>query len=274
MSLNHILNDLKEHLLDLKEQGITNIEVDPALVKNLGVMSSAIRSGRVGMLPTDSSSTMLRAASDTPALPGKPRAEMPSASLYGPAAKKLKDIAGEIALCKNCRLAFKRTNTVPGQGNPQPEVMFVGEGPGEDEDLQGLAFVGRAGQLLTKMIEAMGFSREEVFIGNIVKCRPPDNRKPEPDEMEACIPFLKRQIAIIKPKVIVALGATSLSGLVSLPEGETITKVRGKWLKYEGIDLMPTFHPAYLLYSPAAKKEVWIDLQEVLKRLGRTPPKR
>ncbi len=268
MAFNKLLNDFKDHLIDLKEQGVTDVEVDPSLVKNLAVMTASLKSEKkVPVLSVPKTSSV-----DLPVQVVASRP--PFTPAQSAAADKLKDIADEISVCKNCRLAFKRTNTVPGQGNPQPEVMFIGEGPGEDEDLQGLAFVGRAGQLLTKMIEAMGLSREDVFIGNIVKCRPPDNRKPEPDEMEACIPFLKRQIAVIKPKVIVALGATSLTGLVTLPDGETISKIRGNWLKYEGIDLMPTFHPAYLLYSPVAKKEVWIDLQEVLKKLGRTPPKR
>ncbi len=268
MPFNKILNDLKEHLLDLKEQGINNIEADPVLVKNLAVMTSAMKTTRKVTAPVVDKQVQSAA-------PAQPVAARPAfTSEQSAADSKLKEIAGEVAVCKGCRLAFTRTNTVPGQGNPRPEVMFIGEGPGEDEDLQGLAFVGRAGQLLTKMIEAMGFSRDDVFIGNIVKCRPPDNRKPEPDEMESCIPFLKRQIAVIKPKVIVALGATSVHGLVGIPEGTTISKVRGNWLKYEGIDFMPTFHPSYLLRNPAAKKEVWEDLQEVLKRLGRTPPKR
>jgi DNA polymerase len=148
--------------------------------------------------------------------------------------------------------------------------MFVGEAPGEDEDVQGLAFVGKAGQLLTKMIQAMGCTREEVFIGNILKCRPPNNRTPLPDEIEICLPYLKAQIAILKPKVIVALGATSVRGLLKLETG--ITRLRGKWLSFEGIDLMPTFHPSYLLRTPSAKKEAWEDLKAVLARLGRTPP--
>ena len=147
--------------------------------------------------------------------------------------------------------------------------MFVGEAPGADEDEQGLAFVGRAGQLLTKMIAAMGFKREEVFIANILKCRPPDNRPPTPEEMAICIPYLKRQIAEVQPKVIVALGATAVLGLLNLTG---ISKLRGNWQTFEGIDLMPTYHPSYLLRNPVMKKEAWSDLQVVLKRLGRTPP--
>lgn len=183
---------------------------------------------------------------------------------------ELARITKVISGCKKCPLHKTRTNTVPGQGNcKRPDIMFIGEAPGADEDEQGLAFVGRAGQLLTKMIEAMGFSRDEVFIANIAKCRPPDNRPPTPEEMETCIPYLKQQIAAIQPNVIVALGATAVQGLINQTG---ISKLRGNWLEYEGIALMPTFHPAYLLRNPPAKKEVWADLQTVLKRLGRTPP--
>ncbi len=182
---------------------------------------------------------------------------------------ELKRIASIIAGCTKCPLHRTRTNTVPGQGNPHPEILFIGEAPGADEDAQGLAFVGKAGQLLTKMIQAMGFERDEVFIANILKCRPPDNRPPLPEEMETCLPYLKEQIRLLKPKVIVALGATAVRGLVGL---DGISKLRGKWLLFEEIDLMPTYHPAYLLRNPPAKKEVWVDLQEALRRIGRTPP--
>ena len=165
---------------------------------------------------------------------------------------------------------------MPGQGNPHPELVFVGEGPGEDEDAQGLAFVGRAGQLLTRMIIAMGLTREEVWIGNVVKCRPPDNRVPEPDEMAACLPFLREQLAVLKPKVIVALGATAVKGLVNTQTG--ITKLRGHWLNFAEIPLMPTFHPAYLIRGGGDEKarywDVWEDMCTVLKRLGRPVPER
>ena len=187
-----------------------------------------------------------------------------------PVSRKLTEIAVEISVCMKCDLHKTRTNTVPGQGHARPEIMFIGEAPGADEDEQGLAFVGRAGHLLTKMIEAMGFKRDEVFIANIAKCRPPDNRQPTPEEMDTCIPYLKRQIGVLQPKVIVALGAVAVKGL--LQDFTGISKVRGTWMKFGGIDVMPTYHPAYLLRNPPAKKEVWADLQLVLKRLGRTPP--
>lgn len=183
----------------------------------------------------------------------------------------MNEVAAEIASCEKCTLSETRTNVVPGQGASSPEIMFVGEAPGADEDKQGQAFVGRAGKLLTKMIQAMGCERDEVFIGNILKCRPPNNRPPLPDEMETCMPYLKRQIAVLKPKVIVALGATAVKGLMGTTTG--ITKLRGTWMSFEGIDLMPTYHPAYLLRNPPAKKEVWEDLKTVLRHLGREIPK-
>ncbi len=150
--------------------------------------------------------------------------------------------------------------------------MFVGEGPGADEDRQGEPFVGRAGQLLTKMIEAMGFRREEVYIANVVKCRPPENRDPEPDEIEACEPFLKAQIAAVRPRVIVALGRFAVQTL--LRDTTPVSRLRGKWREYQGVKLMPTFHPAYLLRNPAEKRKAWEDLQRVMKEFGRERPPR
>lgn len=200
----------------------------------------------------------VRRLSDPPAAPS------PADGLAG--------IAERVAACQRCPLHKSRTHTVPGQGSTTPEILFIGEGPGADEDRQGLAFVGRAGQLLTKIIEAMGLTREQVFIGNIVKCRPPGNRAPLPEEMQACLPYLREQIAILKPGVIVALGATAVKGLLEVETG--ITRLRGRWMSYEGIDLMPTFHPAYLLRNPAGKREVWEDMKAVLARLGRPPPPR
>lgn len=173
----------------------------------------------------------------------------------------------ELGDCRRCKLCERRTNIVFGVGSPHARLMFVGEGPGADEDAQGEPFVGRAGQLLDRIIGAMGLSRPEVYIGNVVKCRPPGNRDPEPEEQETCLPFLRRQIEIIKPEVIVTLGRVPLMALI----GERvpgITRVRGNWYSYEGIPLMPTFHPAYLLRNAAAKRPVWEDMQAVMERLG------
>lgn len=182
-------------------------------------------------------------------------------------------VAEQVRGCSRCELHSTRTNTVFARGNPMAEVCFVGEGPGADEDRQGYPFVGKAGQLLDRMITAMGYAPDEVYICNIVKCRPPNNRKPEVSEMDACIPYLHQQLETVQPKVMVALGATAVQGLLGTTEG--ITRLRGKWKLYRGITpMMPTFHPAYLLRQPGAKREVWSDLQQVLKQLGRTAPKR
>lgn len=171
----------------------------------------------------------------------------------------------EIGDCQRCKLSRGRTNIVFGVGNPHAALMFIGEGPGYDEDRQGFPFVGRAGKLLDQIIKAMGFKREDVYIANVVKCRPPENRTPQPDEVSACSPFLYRQIEIIRPRAIVALGAPATRAL--LETGLGITKLRGTFREYRGIPVMPTFHPAYLLRNPAAKRSVWEDMQQVMALL-------
>jgi uracil-DNA glycosylase family 4 len=183
----------------------------------------------------------------------------------------LEAVRTELGECTRCKLHKTRTNIVFGVGSPEARLMFVGEAPGEDEDLQGYPFVGKAGQLLTKMIEAMGLRREDVYICNTVKCRPPNNRNPEPDELLACEPFLKGQLGAVKPEVIVTLGKFAAQAL--LREQTPITRLRGQWREYEGIPVMPTFHPAYLLRSPAEKAKVWEDLKQVMQRLRLPIPK-
>jgi uracil-DNA glycosylase family 4 len=168
--------------------------------------------------------------------------------------------------CTACRLAGTRTNVVFGVGSPTADLMFIGEAPGRDEDLEGEPFVGRAGQLLTDIIKAMKLSREQVYIANVIKCRPPENRNPEPDELEQCRPFVQRQVALIRPKVIVTLGKFGLQSLTE--KAYSISAVRGRWLDYNGIKLMPTYHPAYLLRTPSAKKDVWADMKKVMAELG------
>ena len=181
-------------------------------------------------------------------------------------AKSLEELRAAIGDCQRCKLCSGRTNLVFGVGNPKAKLMFVGEGPGRDEDLQGEPFVGRAGQLLTDIItKGMGLKREDVYIANVVKCRPPENRNPEPDEVATCEPFLKKQIDLIRPKIIVGLGKFAVQTL--LQSKVPITKVRGNWHSYHGIKLMPTFHPAYLLRNPADKKLVWEDIKKVIKEL-------
>ena len=185
--------------------------------------------------------------------------------LTKPTQNPLKKIRAEIGDCRRCKLSEARTNVVFGVGDPNAELMFIGEAPGHDEDLQGEPFVGRAGQLLTKMIEAMGFARSSVYIANIIKCRPPDNRYPEPDEAETCIPFLYQQIDAIKPKIIVTLGNLATQTLLETKTG--ITTLRGNFLDYRGTKLMPTYHPAFLLRNPNMKKPCWEDLKRVMEFL-------
>ena len=188
-----------------------------------------------------------------------------------PNSERLVALAEEIRGCTRCELHRERTQTVFARGTGTSGLCFVGEGPGADEDAQGFPFVGKAGQLLDRMITAMGFARDEVYVCNIVKCRPPKNRKPEPDEMAACRPYLAEQLELVDPKVIVALGATAVEGLLGVSGG--ITRLRGSWRLYKGrVAVMPTFHPAYLLRTPEAKRDVWNDLKEVLKHMGRPVP--
>lgn len=174
----------------------------------------------------------------------------------------LESLEESLGDCNRCHLHKERQNIVFGVGNPEADLMFIGEGPGHDEDVQGIPFVGRAGQLLTKMIEAMGFSRKDVYIANVVKCRPPNNRNPLPDEMEACLPFLKQQLIIVKPKMIVCLG--KVAAHVLLETQIPISKLRGTFKEFESITVMPTFHPAYLLRNPAMKRFAWDDLKKVM----------
>ncbi len=183
----------------------------------------------------------------------------------------LSAIREDLGECARCKLhAQGRRQIVFGVGNPSAELMFAGEAPGADEDVQGEPFVGRAGQLLTKMIEGMGFTRSDVYIANVVKCRPPGNRNPEPDEIERCEPFLFRQIASIQPKVIVALGAFAAHAL--LKTQAPISRLRGRVYEFRGAKLIPTFHPSFLLRSPGYKRETWEDLKTALALLGREPP--
>ena len=211
-------------------------------------------------------------AAAAPEAPAPPVARPAGAPVRLPQAveDRLAALAREASGCTNCGLHQGRHQSVFARGTGVSGVVFVGEGPGEEEDKQGFPFVGPAGQLLDRMIAAMQLERDDVYVCNIVKCRPPKNRKPEPDEMARCIPFLSEQLDLVKPKVIVALGATAVQGLLGTTEG--ITRLRGQWKTYRGIPVMPTFHPAYLLRTPQAKREVWKDLQEVLRRMRDDAP--
>ena len=203
---------------------------------------------------------------------GQRDAEPPVAEAAGKQKLTLEVIREELGECTRCKLHPTRKNIVFGVGNPHANLMFIGEAPGFDEDQQGEPFVGKAGQLLNKMIVAMGLAREDVYIGNILKCRPPQNRNPEPDEIEQCEPFLRKQIDAIAPRILVALGKFAAQTL--LRSNAPISALRGQWHTYQGIPLMPTFHPAFLLRSPDKKREAWSDLQLVMgemRRLGLYP---
>ncbi len=186
-----------------------------------------------------------------------------SDKILGDTLLKTREDLGE---CTRCKLHKTRNKIVFGDGSPKADLVFIGEGPGADEDAQGLPFVGRAGKLLTQMIEAMGLGRGDVYICNVVKCRPPENRQPEKDEVTACSPFLFRQLDVLKPKVIVCLGSTAAQTLLQTNRG--ISHFRGEWLDFRGYKMLATYHPAYLLRNPGAKGEVWKDLQKVMAELG------
>ncbi len=240
-----LIEDLEKYLEYQRDEGVQRLEVDRAVLEDLA------REPEVD----------------------EPETAMVEAAPIPSDFDSLGAIAAHIAQCGNCPLCRERTHTVPGEGNAdRPDIMFVGEGPGADEDAHGRPFVGKAGKLLDKMIEAMGYERGEVYIANVVKCRPPNNRKPQREEMDMCLPYLRQQIRLIQPKILVGLGSTAMEGLLGRPVG--ITRMRGVWQEYEGIKLMPTFHPSYLLRDPSKKKDAWLDLQAVLSELGKEPPKR
>jgi len=228
------------------------------------VVPSAVEAKVAGSLASSPSTVPASFGPDAEALPPK----------AATGRQGLAVLREEIGDCQRCKLAPSRTNLVYGVGNPDADLVFVGEAPGADEDAQGEPFVGKAGQLLTKMIEAMGYGRGDVYICNVLKCRPPANRNPEPDEVASCEPFLKRQLAAIRPRMIVALGKFAAQCL--LRDDTPITRMRGTFRTYEGIPLMPTLHPAYLLRDPSKKKLAWEDLKAVnaaLARVGIQPPR-
>jgi len=248
--------------------------VHPVPVQGLAADAAEEPAAAQTEIPAESFSDMKKrsAPAATAAAPSAP------AALPGKPGETLADIQADLGDCERCKLSTTRTKIAFGEGNPKARLLFIGEGPGKDEDLQGRPFIGKAGQLLTKMIEAMGLKREDVYIANIVKCRPTvdlqftKDRPPDPDETAACSPFLLRQIRAIGPEVVVTLGAPSTRFILNTAEG--ITKIRGKWHKTpDGIKVMPTFHPAYLLRDPNQKKFAWEDLKAVMRELGLPPPK-
>jgi DNA polymerase len=252
--LNEIIGETIETLEEMKRSGVTHVEVSR---KTLEELSRPCRAS--GPLATPST--------------WETTATGPVALQHGfDVAAELASIEARAKVCVKCgELSRCRHSVVFGVGSARAEIMFVGEAPGHDEDMQGEPFVGRAGELLTKIIVAMGFKREDVYIANVLKCRPPQNRTPLPDEITNCLPYLLSQIELIQPKIIVALGATAVRSLLDVQLG--ITKMRGHWYTFRDIPIMPTFHPAYLLRNPPAKKEVWEDMKAVLEKLGREVPR-
>jgi uracil-DNA glycosylase family 4 len=228
---------------------------------------------RAVLLQTTPAATLAAAPEVTSAVPANILPVVQAVSLFealdrveGDTLELVRENLGE---CTRCRLHKQRNKIVFGAGNARAELVFVGEGPGHDEDMQGLPFVGRAGKLLTQMIEAMGLQREDVYICNVVKCRPPENRKPEDDEVATCSPYLYRQLDVIAPKAIVCLGGVAAQTL--LKTKDPISRFRGNWFDFRNVKLLATYHPAYLLRNPAAKSEVWKDLQKVMLLLGLKP---
>lgn len=263
---------LAAHLDYYRELGVPGINRDPAWTERAEPMiytqpASNDESSSASTTPTaatgSSSPSTPSALPDTWAAAGNEGIETaePDAPVRS-AAELLKELRADIGDCTRCKLAgLGRKQIVFGVGNPHAQLMFVGEAPGRDEDEQGEPFVGRAGQLLTKIIEAIGLKREDVYIANVIKCRPPENRNPEPDEVATCEPFLFRQVDTIKPKVIVALGTFAAHAL--LKTTDPISRLRGRVFSYRGSQLVPTFHPAFLLRSPDRKRDTWEDMKKV-----------
>ena len=248
-------SDISAHLEFFATLGVTGVSRDPEWRRRQEPAAATPAHGAGDAGGPDP------AVAEAPVLGTAPLTPPPEIAL--PPAEALGALRTEIGpLCVRCKLCeLGRKQVVFGVGNPKARLMFVGEAPGEDEDRQGEPFVGRAGQLLTKIIEAINLTREQVYIANVIKCRPPGNRNPEPDEVAACEPFLFRQIAVIQPRVIVALGKFAAQCL--LRTSEPITRLRGREFEYRGATLIPTFHPAYLLRNPPAKREVWEDMKKV-----------
>jgi DNA polymerase len=258
--------DAREHLTYLHELGIDGIEApdDSPAVSEAGIPPS---------LPAPNNPAGMKAAPQIEQVAAPPEHTLfgdikPPLVTLRRSSESFEDIWGEIGNCVRCPLYEGRTHIVHTEGNHTARLMFIGEAPGADEDVQARPFVGRAGQLLTKIIESIGFKREEVLIGNVNRCRPPGNRAPTPDEASTCKPFLLREIAAVGPEVIVVLGNTATQNLLGVKQG--ITRLRGQFQDYHGVKVMPTFHPAYLLRDPSKKKETWEDLKKVRDYLETT----
>lgn len=240
---------LRRYLEELKETGVVELP------------RAAVRGGEQSTMMPKAACTVTESA--LPASGAGP-------DDLAPSGETLDDIRRDLGECVRCRLGSQRTNLVFGVGNPRARLVFIGEAPGREEDIKGEPFVGEAGQLLTKIIQAMGFARDEVYICNVLKCRPPGNRNPHQEEIEQCAPFMLRQVRAIAPEVVVALGTFAAQTLLATKE--PISRLRGRFHDYHGIPLMPTFHPAFLVRNPERKREVWEDMKQVMGRLGKDVP--
>jgi len=275
-NLLELLRETREYSRYLGELGVETVE--PAKASEAPSAMRETQAKTPSFQPTGKSVEFVQPAAvaapdavQQDSLFGDLAAPQPSLSQFQ-SKENLEDIWRDIGDCRRCGLCEGRTQVVNTHGNPKARLMFVGEAPGADEDAQGKPFVGRAGQLLTKIIEAIGLKREEVLIGNVNRCRPPANRQPTLEEAAICRPFLFREIAAVQPDVIVVMGNTALRNLLEVREG--ITRVRGQFQDFRGIKVMPTFHPAYLLRDPSKKRETWEDLKKVRDYLDSTPPTR
>ena len=267
-----VLRNLREHARFAGELGVEHLSIDsPDDIS--ATLATAAASSIQPTLSTKPISVPSRPAATDVIQPSESLFEdfAPAQTTLATSSETLEQIWADIGDCTRCGLCEGRTQVVNTHGNRTARLMFVGEAPGADEDAQGKPFVGRAGQLLTKMIEAMGMKRDDVIIGNVNRCRPPGNRQPTLEEAAICRPFLFREIAAIQPEVIVVMGNTALRNLLEVREG--ITRVRGKFQDFRGIKVMPTFHPAYLLRDPSKKRETWEDLKIVMDYLEKNPPK-
>lgn len=287
IELQLLLKQTREHLNYLQELGVTGLVIEPnePLKEARQVTSVAAPASQTQSKTRSTPKWIAPATSDFPVTP-KPREHrkepglsqdalfgdlLPATSVIEKSTETLEQIWTDVGNCTRCPLYEGRTNIVHTEGSRKARLMFIGEAPGADEDAQARPFVGRAGQLLTKMIESIGFKREDVLIGNVNRCRPPGNRAPTPDEAGACKPFLLREIASVAPDVIVVLGNTAMKNLLEVKEG--ITRMRGIFQEYKGVKVMPTFHPAYLLRDPSKKRETWEDLKKVRDYLESTSKK-
>jgi len=284
-----LLKATQEHINYLNELGVTNIESEVQACRSPNKVEFEPRENRKQVLSDSSEldgqslrTNIVTAGMTTGVSPGRRQSastSLPQDWLFGDIAaapaiiekssESFEQIWSDVGDCTRCPLHQGRTNIVHTEGNRRARLMFVGEAPGADEDAQARPFVGRAGQLLTKIIEAIGLKRDDVLIGNVNRCRPPGNRPPTPEEASMCKPFLLREIASVQPEVIVVLGNTAMRNLLDIKQG--ITKVRGQFQDYHGVKVMPTFHPAYLLRDPSKKKETWEDLKKVRDYLETTP---